>query len=106
MGQNIKVFRVLGGVAKNPFWIQIFADVFEAKMEVLKLDEGNAYGALLCSVYYFNNQTIIDKWLKSNPVEHEYFPIEENVMLYRKYYNKFKRIADEINKKTNYSKDI
>lgn len=97
MGESKKEFRILGGVAKNPFWIQIFADVFDVKMEVLRLDEGPAYGALLCGVYYFNNQSVTEKWLKSNPVEEEYFPIEENVELYKTYYDRFKVTTQKIN---------
>lgn len=39
MGKE-KIYRCTGGAAKNPFWVQIFADIFASKKEALKLDEG------------------------------------------------------------------
>lgn len=98
MGKKKEIYRYTGGAAKNPFWIQMFADIFDSKMEVLKLDEGPAYGALLASVYHKDNQQYIDNWLAINSVETAYFPIPENVKKYKEIFSKFKITTQELNK--------
>lgn len=74
---RIKTFRMTGGVTKNPFWSQMFADIFQAKIEILAFDEGPAYGALLCAVSGMQDEEIIESWIDTNYVKYTYIPTKE-----------------------------
>ena len=38
--KSIETFRITGGITKNPFWLQLFADVFQIEIEVLNFGKG------------------------------------------------------------------
>ncbi|QQE13262.1 xylulokinase [Planctomycetota bacterium] len=47
----VKTIRLTGGGAKDPFWRQMQADIYNAKTAIVNADEGPAYGvALLAAV--------------------------------------------------------
>lgn len=51
LGATISEVRATGGGAKSPFWRQLQADVFDARVATLSSEEGPAYGvALLAAV--------------------------------------------------------
>ena len=88
---SIDCFRVTGGVVKNPFWLQMFADIFNKKIEVLNFNEGPAYGALLCAATA-NNE--MHKWKDANKVKKTYYPIKENMVMYKEAFDRFKLLSD------------
>lgn len=47
MGLTIKQLRAIGGGAKSPLWRQMQADIFQAEVATLEVDEGPAFGAAL-----------------------------------------------------------
>lgn len=47
LGVNCQEIRVTGGGAKSRFWVQMIADVFQARCCTLEADEGPAFGAAL-----------------------------------------------------------
>lgn len=91
----IETFRIIGGVVNNPFWLQIFADVFQTKMEVLSFDEGPAYGAMLCAVAGKNDSQLLATWQAANQVKNIYQPKREQVVEYQKAYERYKRVSDQ-----------
>lgn len=98
----IEVFRITGGVVKNSFWLQLFANVFQTNMEVLNFDEGPAYGALLCAVAGKNNPQLSKNWQTANQVKMTYQPKLEQVLEYQKAYERFKLVNDQqLEKKAN-----
>jgi xylulokinase len=51
LGTPIRQIRVSGGGGKSPFWRQLMADVFGAKVVTINASEGPAFGvALLAAV--------------------------------------------------------
>ncbi len=92
----IQVFRITGGAVKNPFWLQLFADVFQRKMEVLSFDEGPAYGAMLCAAASKNDSQLLAIWQAANPIKMIYHPNSEQAIEYQKAYVRFKKLSDQL----------
>jgi len=90
LGQRPRQIRATGGGAKSKFWRQIMADVFEAEVVTLKVDEGTAYGAALQALWCWRGQRgervtisqITDEFVQMNRAETAE-PIAANVKLYR-----------------------
>ncbi|WP_115753281.1 xylulokinase [Listeria kieliensis] len=89
LGEAIQTFRITGGVVKNPLWLQMFADVFEMRMEVLALDEGPAFGALICAIQGIEGGESAEILRKFNPLRKTFNPIAGNVERYREAYQGF-----------------
>lgn len=47
LGATAEEIRVTGGGAKSAFWLQMLADVFQARCVTLEADEGPAFGAAI-----------------------------------------------------------
>lgn len=89
-------FRIIGGVVKNPFWLQMFADVFGSEIEVLELDEGPAFGAMICAVLSesrLDAKSVLEKY---NRVKRSYFPDNERSKQYDVYFEQFKTWSDQL----------
>ncbi|EUJ21842.1 FGGY-family carbohydrate kinase [Listeria aquatica] len=89
LSESIQTFRITGGVVKNPLWLQMFADIFETKMEVLTLDEGPAFGALMCAIQGAEGRDASEILAKFNPLRKVLMPVEENIVCYREAYQRF-----------------
>ncbi len=50
LGVPVASVRASGGGARSPFWMQILADVFGARVARLETQEGSAYGAALLAM--------------------------------------------------------
>ncbi|MGM0168588.1 xylulokinase [Enterococcus sp. AZ135] len=99
--QALKTFRITGGVTKNPFWLQLFADIFQVEIEVLSSDEGPAYGALLCAVAGKKDPNLLTYWKQANKIKNSYQPTEraEN---YHEPYRRFLSLSQQaVNKNKN-----
>ncbi len=82
--------RLTGGGSKNPAWRQIAADIFDAEVVCLKIDEGAAYGAALQALWTYANH--IGKRMSIQEVTSRYVEVDEetwaspkssNVRLYK-----------------------
>lgn len=93
-------FRITGGVVNNSFWLQIFADIFNAEIEVLEVNEGPAFGALICAIYGSTDETYKEIWNKFNRVKKIYKPQKETARVYDIYFEKFKRRSDGMDYKS------
>lgn len=91
-------FRMTGGVVRNPLWLQIFADVFNSKLETLEVDEGPALGALMCAVYGTTSKSYGEIWNMFNQVKKVYTPNPKVVEAYDNYFKKFKQISDRMDR--------
>jgi sugar (pentulose or hexulose) kinase len=90
LGINPKQIRLTGGGAKNRAWRQIAADIFNAEVVCLKIDEGAAYGAALQAMWTYRNymgdkvtiQEITDRYVKVDESTLT-LPKQSNVEVYR-----------------------
>ena len=93
LGVKIEEIRLTGGGAKSPLWRQIQADVFNAPVVTINIDEGPAFGAALIAgvgtgvfkSFKQASQRII------KVIEHRE-PIAENTKIYEKYYRLYNRL--------------
>lgn len=91
---KIEKFRITGGVVKNPFWLQMFADIFNTEIEVLSFDEGPAYGALLCAVMGTEDSSLLKSWRRANKVKSVYKPTEQS-KFYNGAYKRFLQVSSK-----------
>ena len=94
--KQVQKFRITGGVVKNPLWLQMFADIFNSEIEVLAIDEGPAFGALICAIHASTGQLLSEIWKKYNQVKKIYSPEQKAVKEYEVYYQKFKLLSDQM----------
>ena len=92
-GKVINEVVSIGGGAKSPEWLQIQADIFNAKVVKLNSEQGPGMGAAMLAAYglgWFNSlKECADVFLK---VKETYEPIEENVKQYEKLFNIYREI--------------
>ena len=46
-GHDTSTVRVAGGATRNPFWLQLLADVFQTPVETVNVPDATAYGAAM-----------------------------------------------------------
>lgn len=92
-GKQIDTIVSIGGGAKNENWLQMQADIFNARIVKLSSEQGPGLGAAMLAAYgcgWFNNlRECGDKFLQVDKV---YDPIEENVNKYKKLFDLYKQI--------------
>jgi xylulokinase len=93
MGIVVEEVRLSGGGARNEFWRQMQADVYESAVCTINADEGPAYGvALLAGVgtgVWGSVEEACEQSI-STVSRHEVQP--ENVRVYREYYPLFQSL--------------
>jgi len=93
IGVRIDRIRLGGGGARSPLWRQIQADVYGREVEVVKADEGAAYGAaLLAGVGAKLWPTVEAACEATVETRVRIEPIEENVRVLRERYEAYKRV--------------
>jgi len=102
-GKTIDTIVSIGGGAKNEEWLQIQADIFDAKIIRLSSEQGPGMGAAMLAAYgcgWFDSlKECADKFLT---VEKEFIPDKENVETYKKLFTIYQDIygqTKKINKK-------
>ncbi|ETI68515.1 xylulokinase [Neobacillus vireti LMG 21834] len=92
-GKNIDTVVSIGGGAKNPDWLQIQADIFNAKIVKLSSEQGPAMGAAMLAAYgcgWFESLTACaNQFLQEDKV---FEPNPENVAVYRELFDIYKEI--------------
>ncbi|MBE6058951.1 MAG: xylulokinase [Clostridium sulfidigenes] len=96
-GMNPTNVMVSGGGGKSELWRQILADMFNCKVSTNKSSEGPALGvALLAGVgtgVYKDIDEACSIAISENSVQ---FPKEENSLVYKRYYEIYKKIYDDL----------
>lgn len=84
-GKTIDTIVSIGGGAQNEEWLQMQADIFDAKIIRLTSEQGPGMGAAMLAAFgcsWFQTlQECADAFLQE---EQHYLPIKENVQTYRK----------------------
>lgn len=92
-GKNIDTVISIGGGAKNETWLQMQADIFNAKIIKLSSEQGPGMGAAMLAAYgcgwFASLQDCAQEFLREEKV---YYPIEEHVETYRRLYAIYKDI--------------
>lgn len=93
---NISELRAIGGGAKSKIWIQIKSNIYNIPMVTLKNFEGGAVGAAILAgvgVKLFKNEKeAVKRMIKK---DNKIFPSNREVVLYRQYYDLYKKLHDE-----------
>lgn len=102
-GKNIDTVISIGGGAKNESWLQMQADIFNARIVKLQSEQGPGMGAAMLAAYgcgWFDSlKDCAAEFLKEDMV---YQPIQENVGKYKGLFEIYKEIygkTRELNKK-------
>jgi len=97
LGQKTPVVRILGGGTQSHTWMQIFADIFNRKIEVVKDSQvaGAIGGAFLAALGLGMYDSFDDakQWAKVSQV---YEPNPKNAELYKDGFENFKQSYDEL----------
>ncbi|TKC15338.1 xylulokinase [Robertmurraya kyonggiensis] len=95
-GKNIETIVSIGGGAKNDMWLQIQADIFNAKIQKLSSEQGPGIGAGMLAAYgcgwYASINDCADLFSR---VVKTYEPIEENVVKYRELFALYKKVYQQ-----------
>lgn len=92
-GNEIDTIISIGGGAKNEIWLQIQADIFNAKIVKLSSEQGPGMGAAMLAAYgcgWFESlRECSERFIKSDKT---YKPIQKNVEKYQKLFELYKRV--------------
>ncbi|KHF39105.1 xylulokinase [Halalkalibacter okhensis] len=101
-GKTIDTVVSIGGGAKNETWLQMQADIFDAKIVKLSSEQGPGMGAAMLAAFgcgWFDSlQECADTFLK---VDKEFTPIAENVEQYKELFELYQNVytqTKELNK--------
>ncbi|WP_193065481.1 xylulokinase [Oceanobacillus oncorhynchi] len=92
-GKTIEQIVSIGGGAKNEYWLQMQADIFNATIIKLQSEQGPGMGAAMLAAYgcgWFDSlQSCADTFLKEDKV---YQPIEANVKKYSELFTLYREV--------------
>ncbi|MFD2211594.1 xylulokinase [Virgibacillus halophilus] len=94
-GKRIDTIISIGGGAKNETWLQMQADVFDAKVVKLQSEQGPGMGAAMLAAYgagWFSSLKQCADTFESLQVQKIYFPMKEHVDSYKKLFRLYKQI--------------
>lgn len=98
-GVNINEVRAMGGGAKSPLWRQMQADIYNASVVTMNIEEGPAAGAAIMAAvgagYFKSIQEACDTILKPVSVTD---PINKNVRVYDEYYQTYRSLYVSLKK--------
>lgn len=101
-GKNIDTIVSIGGGVKNETWLQIQADIFNAKIVKLASEQGPGMGAAMLAAYgccwFPSLDSCADAFLNRAKV---YTPIPENVSAYRELYEIYQDVYKNTNEMSN-----
>lgn len=95
-GKEIDTIISIGGGAKNETWLQIQADVFNAKIVKLKNEQGAGMGAAMIAAYGCGWYSSLEEAAeKSVAYEKIFEPIDENVKKYDELFGLYKKVYSQ-----------
>lgn len=96
MGNNIEHVISIGGGAKSDFWLQLQADIFNAKIKKLKYEEGPCMGAAMLAVlglgWYPDVAHMTKHFIK---YEHSFEPDAQRHEQYMAYFELYKAVYQQ-----------
>lgn len=99
--KKIKEMTSIGGGAKSDFWLQLQADIFNAKVYKLKHEEGPSMGAAMIAAkgvgWFHDTAEMIGQFIQYDKV---FEPCIENHMQYKQYFAIYKKIYGDTKKIT------
>lgn len=95
-GKKINSIISIGGGAKNPNWLQMQADIFNATIIKLSSEQGPGMGAAILAAYGCGWFSSLDECAEEfiKPVQ-SYNPIKENVEKYEKLFSIYKQVYQQ-----------
>jgi L-xylulokinase len=91
-----KTIRLAGGAANSKVWVQMFADVFNIPIEVVKVKElgtlGCAMSGAVAAGYFADYKDAAAQMVK---IENAVYPNEQQHEIYMKKYDKYKRLVNK-----------
>lgn len=98
-GKTIDSIVSIGGGAKNETWLQMQADILNAKIEKLQSEQGPCMGAAMLAAYgsgwYSSLKDCANEFIHTSKT---YFPIKENVQVYQKLFDIYKQVYTQTRK--------
>lgn len=92
-GKTIDSIISIGGGAKNETWLQIQADIFNAKIEKLTSEQGPGMGAAMLAAYgcgwFTSLKECAEVFIRTSKT---YEPIPENVETYKKIFSIYQQV--------------
>lgn len=92
-GKTVDTVVSIGGGSKNEAWLQIQADIFDAKIMKLKSEQGPGMGAAMLAAYgcgwFVTLNECADTFLK---VEKVFEPNKKNVLKYKELFQIYKKV--------------
>jgi xylulokinase len=92
-GKKIDSIISIGGGAKNDTWLQMQADIFNAKVEKLTSEQGPGMGAAMLAAYgcgwYPSLKECANVFIKTSKT---YYPNQENVETYKKLFKIYQQV--------------
>ncbi|WP_449538953.1 xylulokinase [Ferdinandcohnia sp. Marseille-Q9671] len=95
-GKTIDTIVSIGGGAKNDTWLQMQADIFNAKIEKLTSEQGPGMGAAMLAAYgcgwFASLKECADAFVQTSKT---YNPIKENVEAYKKLFSIYQQVYSQ-----------
>jgi xylulokinase len=95
-GKTIDSIISIGGGAKNETWLQMQADIFNAKIEKLTSEQGPGMGAAMLAAYgcgwYPSLKECAEVFIQTAKT---YYPIQENVESYKKLFTIYQQVYSQ-----------
>ncbi|MFL6559543.1 MAG: xylulokinase, partial [Bacillus sp. (in: firmicutes)] len=92
-GKTIDSIISIGGGAKNETWLQMQADIFNARIEKLSSEQGPGMGAAMLAAYgcgwFTSLKECADQFIQTSKT---YYPINENVQTYQKLFTVYQQV--------------
>lgn len=106
LNESLEIFRQeekkidtiisIGGGAKNKDWLQMQADIFNAKIVKFSSEQGPGLGAAMIAASGCKWFTSLQECSKHFlAIEEEYYPIEKNVQVYKKLFEIYKEVYQQ-----------
>lgn len=100
-GKQITHITSIGGGAKSDFWLQMQADIFNAKIRKLKHEEGPSMGAAMIAAYGLEWFDSFDDCVASFiDIACSYEPDSKKHETYEAYYNIYRQIYQQTHQLT------
>lgn len=106
LNESLEIFRQeekkidtiisIGGGAKNKDWLQMQADIFNAKIVKFSSEQGPGLGAAMIAATGCKWFTSLQECSKHFlAIEEEYYPIEKNVQVYKKLFEIYQEVYQQ-----------
>jgi len=89
--------RLAGGVCNAPIWVQMFADVLDMPIDIIKIKELGAFGAALaagvaCGIY----PSLAKAAEQTVEIEKTIYPNPEKVPIYQEKYQRYLKVSEAL----------